>query len=239
MAETSAFCLVFGTSASPFHRGHSQLIIESTHALERRGYQVSEVDILPVYRRHNVSDEIKARLEDSFEDRLALCEIGAKEINRALDKPENWVEVSRLEEALALETGEVNYTAESMAVMRGMLAPEVTLGFLIGTDSLSGETPNLLHWYNLEGLLRTTTLVICPREGFEPNLEFIEKLKQQGANLIYLEEVRVADISSSDIREKLVENSDLTVVVKSGWLSQEALDYILDHHLVELWQLQS
>jgi nicotinate (nicotinamide) nucleotide adenylyltransferase len=239
MVEAAAFCLVFGTSADPIHAGHIELVIDAVQGLERRGHQVDEVVILPVYRRHTVSDEKKHSMQESYEDRLALCQIAASQVARALGKPADWVEVSRLEEALALESDHPNYTAESMAVMRAELDPSIRLSFLIGTDNLSGESPNLTHWYELDGLLATTTFVVCPRDGFPPNRSFMEELEQRGGKMVYLEEVRIADVSSSEIRAKLNETSHPAEVVEAGWLSQEALDYILEHHLIERWRQQS
>jgi len=238
MGETHSFCLVFGTSAAPMHAGHVELVVDAVQALERRDHQVDEVVLLPVYHRHNISEETKQSMQDTFEDRLALCQIAAQEISRELNKPDDWVEVSRLEEFLALESGQPNYTAESMSVMRAELDPAIQLSFLVGSDSLSGSTPNLSHWYHLDALLATTTLVVCPRDGFPVNLGHIEELKQRGGKIIHLEEVRVADISSSDIRAKLIESADPAVVIQLGWLSQPALDYILEHHLIEHWREQ-
>lgn len=238
MVEAATFCLVFGTSADPIHAGHIELVVDAVQGLERRGHQVVEVVILPVYRRHNISDEVKTSMQESYEDRLALCEIAAWQISQALHKPADWVEVSRLEEALALDSNQPNYTAESMAVMRAELEPQITLSFLVGTDILSGEDPNLSHWYQLDALLETTTMVVCPRDGFPPNLDFMTQLEQRGGKIVYLDEVRVAEVSSSEIRAKLNETNHPAEVVEAGWLSQEALDYILDHHLIERWQMQ-
>lgn len=239
MGESSAFCLVLGTSAAPIHAGHIELVVDAVHGLERRGHQVDEVVILPVYRRHNISDEVKHSMQESYEDRLALCQIAARQIAQAVNKPADWVEVSRLEEALALESNRPNYTAESMAIMRAELDPSIRLSFLVGTDNLSGESPNLSHWYELDALLATTTFVVCPRDGFPPNRSFMDELGQRGGKMIYLEEVRIADVSSSEIRAKLTETSHPAEVVEAGWLSQEALEYILDHHLIERWRLQN
>ncbi|MGB4594566.1 MAG: nicotinate-nicotinamide nucleotide adenylyltransferase [Anaerolineaceae bacterium] len=238
MVESDTFCLVFGTSAAPIHAGHIELIVDAVHAIERRSHQVDEVVILPVYRRHNISEETKQALQETFEDRLALCQIAAREITATLNKPADWVEVSRLEEALALETGKPNYTAESMAVMRAELDPKIRLSFLIGTDILSGEPPNLSRWYELNALLATTTFVVCPREGYPLNSGFMNELEQRGGKVIYFEEVRIADVSSSEIRVRLIETNDPAEVVRAGWVSQEAFDYILDHHLIERWRTQ-
>ncbi len=238
MADASRICLVFGTSAAPIHAGHVELVVDAVRALEARGHRVVEVIILPVYRRHNISDEVKHSMQDTFEDRLALCQIAARQIEQSLMKPVDWVEVSRLEEALALESGQPNYTTESMAVMRSNLDQGVRLSFLIGTDNLSGEIPNLSHWYQLDSLLDTTSLVVCPRDGFPVNIDYMEELARRGGELIYLEEVRIADVSSSEVRAKLIETDDPAEVVRVGWLSQESLDYILDHNLIDHWRSQ-
>ena len=58
--------LVFGTSADPFHLGHTELIVDAVHALEARGHDVQEVVILPVYRHHNIQEEFKKNLPYTF-----------------------------------------------------------------------------------------------------------------------------------------------------------------------------
>lgn len=230
------FCLVFGTSAAPIHLGHNELIVKAALALENRGYKVARVVILPVYWRHNISDEAKKSLQASYEDRLALCQLAAEEIAAQIDRPSEWVEVSRLEEALSLLSGQPNYTVETLEVMSGELEENERLAFLLGADSVSGASPRLGHWYRLDDLLHLTSFVIGPRDGFPPNLKFIQKLSRQGAEVIYLDEVDTADISSSTIRETLTNTNDPKKVVRAGWLSPQALNYILDHNMIEQWQ---
>lgn len=232
------FCLVFGTSAAPIHLGHNELIVKATLALEQKGHLVARVVILPVYWRHNISDEVKKSLQESYEDRLALCQIAAGEIATQLGRPSEWVEVSRLEKTLSLLSGQPNYTVETLKVMREELKENERLAFLLGADSVSGASPRLGHWYQLDDLLHLTSFVVSPRDGFPPNLKFIKKLSRQGAEVIYLDEVDTADISSSTIRKTLIETNDPQEVVRSGWLSQQALDYILDHNMIEQWQNQ-
>lgn len=228
--------LVFGASADPFHQGHTQLIINAVHALEKQtGLDVSSVVILPVYRHHNIRDDIKRSLPLTYETRFAICEVAAESISEAL-KDTTSVSVSRLEEQIARQTNRPNFTAESLAIMRTQVDPSVEIGFLMGVDSLTGDDPSLGHWHKLNDLLSTTTLVVCPREGFEPNHDFIESLRQRGARLIFLEDVEVPDISSSGIRRRLESGEDPDNLVKESWLSRKAMDYILDNDIITIWK---
>ena len=176
MSARQPLLLVFGSSADPFHKGHSALITSAARALDRRGWQVREVMILPVYRHHNTRDAVKRSLPLTYEHRFELCQLAAGDIARDLSGIVEGVSVSRLEEEIARESHRPNLSAETFARLREQTDPALRLAFLLGADSFSGEDPSLNHWFNLDELLRLTALVVCPRQGFAPNLKFIAKI---------------------------------------------------------------
>jgi len=93
-------------------------------------------------------------------------------------------------------------------------------------DSFAGSDPSFRHWYQWEQLIQLATLVICPRLGFRPNQDFIAELRQKGAEIIFLEEVTVPEISSSQIRRELEAGTDPQELVERGWLSPAAAQFL-------------
>jgi nicotinic acid mononucleotide adenylyltransferase len=111
-------------------------------ALDRRGWQVREVMILPVYRHHNTRDAVKRSLPLTYEHRFELCQLAAGDIARELAGIVECVSVSRLEEEIARGCHRPNLSAETFARLREQSAPALRLAFLLGTDSFSGEDPS-------------------------------------------------------------------------------------------------
>lgn len=236
MSTNQPLLLVFGSSADPIHQGHSALITSAARALSRRGWQVREVMIMPVYRHHNTQDAVKRSLPFTYEQRFELCQLAASGIARELAGTVERVSVSRLEEEIARDSHRPNLSVETFARLREQTEPTICLAFLLGADSFAGENPPLNHWYNLDELLRLTALVVCPRQGFAPNQKFIENLTVKGARIIFLDEVSAPEISSSEIRRELEIGTDPESLVQKGWLSPAAAEYIRRKHLAETWR---
>ena len=235
MAE-KPLLLVFGTSADPFHEGHEALVVESVKALEKTGRRVSKVLIMPVFRHNNLQDDVKQFLPLSYEDRLAICELAAAEIEASLEPLIIPVQVSRLEQELALQSHKANFTSETMQALRLTTEESLELAFLIGIDPLTGAYPTFSHWHNLDLLLETTTLIICPRKGFNPNQAYLETLITQGSRLILLENLDTPEISSSAIRNRLEKGEDPAVLAREGLISQATADYISKQNLAARWR---
>jgi len=227
--------LVFGTSADPIHQGHIQLVAGAVRALQARGEQVAEVVLMPVFRHHNLQDAVKRSLPLTFEHRFDLSQLAAAEISRELAQPGVKISVSRLEEDLAMKSNRPNFTSETLASLRQQIDPGLKIAFLIGVDSFSGEEPNFVQWFQWERLLETSMLVISPRQGFEPNFGYLRTLEDQGADLVYLEELSIPEISSREIRARLEAGESPESLVSEGVISPGAADYIHKHDLVMLW----
>lgn len=225
--------LVFGTSADPIHSGHVQLIADAVAALARRDIKVREVLIMPVFRHHNIHDAIKRSLPLTFQHRFEICELTAAELNEKLSCK---VSVSDLERQLVEGKNRSNFTAETMEALRTVTDPDLSIGFLIGADSFSGEEPGFQHWYRWQDLLKSTTFVISPREGFLPNEDYLRQLEELGGNMIYLSELEVVSVSSSDLRARIVAGEDPEAMVEKGLLSPAVAKYIREKILVEIWR---
>ena len=227
--------LVFGTSADPIHAGHVRLVTGAVRALQARCEQVVEVMLMPVFRHHNLQDMVKRSLPLTFEHRFDLCQLAADEIFRELGQPDLKISVSRLEEDLARRTNRPNFTSETLAFLRQSISPGLKIAFLIGVDNFSGDEPSFGQWYQWEQLLETTMLVISPRQGFEPNFSYLQFLEDQGADLIYLEELSIPEISSREIRARLEAGESPEDLASEGLISHEAAAYIRTHDLIKVW----
>ena len=227
--------LVFGTSADPIHAGHIRLVIEAVRALQARGEQVDEVMMMPVFRHHNLQDMVKRSLPLTFEHRYDLSQLAADEIKRVLGQQGLKISVSRLEEELAQKSNRPNFTAETLTSLRQQINPGLKIAFLIGVDSFSGDEPSFGQWYQWDRLLETTMLVISPRQGFEPNFGYLQFLEEQGADLVYLEELSIPEISSREIRARLEAGESPEALAAENLISPESAAYIRAHDLIKVW----
>ena len=100
--------LVFGTSADPLHEGHVELIVDAVHALSARGFNVAEVVIMPVFRHHNIREDVKQSLSLTYDYRFAICQLAAIEISAFLAGTVKKVSVSSLEKDLVWQTNRPN-----------------------------------------------------------------------------------------------------------------------------------
>ncbi len=227
--------LVFGTSADPFHAGHVSLVVGAVRALQVRGEQVAEVMLMPVFRHHNLQDMVKRSLPLTFEHRFDLSQLAADEIFRELGQPDLKVSVSCLEESLVQSSNRPNFTAETLTSLRQQVDPGLKIAFLIGVDSFSGDEPNFGQWFQWERLLKTAMLVISPRQGFEPNFGYLQELEDQGADLVYLEELSIPEISSREVRARFEAGHSPENLASEGIISPEAAAYIRAHDLIRVW----
>lgn len=227
--------LVFGTSADPIHQGHTHLVESAVRALQTRGEQVAEVMLMPVFRHHNLQDTVKRSLPLTFAHRFDLSQLAAEEIKRNLEQPELNVSVSRLEEELAQKSNRPNFTSETLTSLRQKTDPGQKIAFLIGVDSFSGDEPNFGQWFEWDRLLETTMLVISPRQGFEPNFGYLQFLEDQGADLVYLDELSIPEISSREIRARLETGETPEALAAEDLISPESAAYIRAHDLIQVW----
>ncbi len=236
-ADKRPILLVFGTSADPIHAGHISLVVGAVRALQTRGGQVAEVMLMPVFRHHNLQDMVKRSLPLTFEHRYDLSQLAAAEIKSKLGQPELKISVSRLEEELAQKSNRPNFTAETLTSLRQQIDPDLKIAFLIGVDSFSGDEPSFGQWFQWEQLLETTMLVISPRQGFEPNFGYLDFLEDQGADLVYLEELSIPDISSREIRARLETGESPESLAAEDLISPESAAYIREHDLIGVWKV--
>jgi len=194
--------LVFGLSADPVHAGHIEIAVQSAGRLIERGYNLTELLLVPVYRRNPVGAR-KGRLPDTYPYRYEMCRLAAGEVAARLQRDSVKVLASSIEAELARESDRPNYTAETLTALRAGSPPDAGLIFLISSELVSGPNPQFGRWYRPDAILALATLAICPRPGYAPNDDFLQSLVDGGADVIVLSSISPPDISATELRAKL------------------------------------
>ena len=109
--------LVFGLSADPIHVGHVEMVAQSATALIALGYCLTEVLLIPVYRRNPVGVR-KDRLPQTYPQRLEMCRLAAAEVAERLFRRDVGVRACTIEADLARESELPNYTADTLSALR-------------------------------------------------------------------------------------------------------------------------
>jgi nicotinate-nucleotide adenylyltransferase len=130
--------------------------------------------------------------------RLNMCELAIHNNNN--------FDISTLE----LEREGVTYTADTIREL-SLKNPNTLYHFIIGADSLMG----LLNWKSFEELIKITNFVVVNRYGYEP-VDFykhIDYLRENYDAHIDIIEMPNIDISSSNIRQRMLENKSIKYLV--------------------------
>lgn len=220
--------LVFGLSADPIHAGHVEMVAQSTRALERRGWCIAEILLVPVFRRNPV-DVSKRRIPDTYEHRLAMCVAAAREIAERLELSAERVQASAVEAELARDRTTPNFTAETLALLKARSAPRRGLVFLISSEFVSGADPQFGRWYRPDEILRLAALAVCPRPGYAPNYDFIVNLTEHGARVVMLDEVSTPEVSASGIRVLLQAGYAPDELSRQGLLTPAVAAYLREN----------
>jgi len=197
--------ILFGGTFDPVHTGH---IVVAEAAAEKIG--ASMVSLIPA--RRSPHKEQKPAAPDN--DRIAMLKLAVA--------GKSLFQISPVE----LNRAEPSYTIDTIRYFRRRLGPDCRLYWLIGADMLK----DLPKWYKINELLNECNISVMYRGGFgrpdfdtlagKLNAENIEKLRQ---NMI---ETPLIEISSTDIRQKISQNQDV-----SKFLHPDVLDYIKTHRL--------
>ncbi len=218
--------LIYGLSADPIHRAHSDLLGDATDALIGRGYSIGTALIVPVYRRNLPKGGHPA----PYEHRLAMCAIAAGEVATRLKPLGVRVEVSRIEEALVRESGRPNYTVETLAALHD-IEPSSGLIFLMSSDLVSGDDLEFARWHRPEDIVRQAVIAVAVRPGYPPNGDLLARLTDAGGKFEVLAELSPADMSAQSIRARIAGGEDPRELARQGLLLAGVADYIRQHHL--------
>lgn len=223
------FTLFYGLSADPVHQGHVDLVTAAVTELSDRGYAIPLVLLVPVYRRNPVGEQAKNGLPETYQDRVQMSELAAGVMGRRLAGLGCTVKVSLAARDLAGRSGGPNYDLETLRYIRDQEEADGELLYLMSAELVSGPEPEFGRWYQPVELARIATVAIAPRPGYPPNVNFLAVLTAEGGRFIYLNSVVTMDISSSQIRERLMAGADPAELAREGAIPGPVADYIGRH----------
>jgi nicotinate-nucleotide adenylyltransferase len=131
----------------------------------------------------------------------------------------------------------VSYTIDTLISLREALGNQVSICWLMGSDAFA----NLNAWHRWQELLNYAHLVVVKRPGNHDlsklNAEMkkllstheakhTDEIKQQAHGKILIQEISALDISSTQIRENIAHEKDVSAIVPPA-----ALQYIQSHQL--------
>lgn len=196
---------LFGGTFDPIHLGHTTVA-----SAARVSIGADKVIFVPARR-----SPLKAFFpEASDEDRLAMIELATSE--------NKMFAFSNYE----LKKAGPSYTLETVRYFRQQLGSDISIYWLIGTDTLE----DLPHWYGITELIDECNLAVMHRAGFAPpelskfvSLWGDERVKKLQRNVV---ETPLVDISSTEVRKRLA-----TGRAVGGMINQEVMYYIREHGL--------
>lgn len=190
---------IFGGSFNPVHNGHVNLIRETAkkNALDR-------VFVIPTY----VSPFKKN--SDVFvadgKDRIEMCRLAFRELL--------YVTVSDYE----IKKGGVSYSVDTVTHFRESF-PEDELFFIMGSDMLLSFD----RWYRYKDILKMCSLIAASRESEGCDLDELKRKSDELSALgkVIVTEISAFPVSSSEIREKILKNCDI-----SCYMDKNVVKYI-------------
>jgi len=194
---------LFGGTFDPVHQGHIQLALSVQQALA-----LSEVRWIPlcsaVHKRQPIASPAQ---------RLAMLQLAIR------DYPAFWVE------DIELQRGGASYTVDTLVAMRQHW-PHHTLCWLAGTDAMA----RFSTWKAPQRLLQLAHIIVVQRVGYTLDLpdwlaghgcDSAAALHQQSAGLIYQHRLAPAAVSSTTVRQGLMQGQDIAAM-----LPQSVLNFI-------------
>ena len=192
---------IFGGSFDPVHKGHVSLVSELKKALE-----LDEIIVMPTGISPFKKD--MERRPASGADRLEMCRLAFADMPFATVSD---YEISRVG---------VSYTFDTVRHVRS-LYPNDKLFWLVGGDMLKSFD----RWKNWQEILSMCTLAAVSRQKCGSDRNELEKkaaeLRKYGE--VLFAETKPLEISSTEIRKKIIKNSDI-----SCYVPQNVVKYILE-----------
>lgn len=178
---------IFGGSFDPIHHGHLRMALELGEAL-----QLDEVRLLPAYR-----SPLKRSALASSEQRLSMVRMAVADCEG--------IQVDDRE----IKAGQSIYSFDSLAAIRNESGEQVSLIWVMGTDSLL----NFDRWHRWREFLSVANVLVVARPGFHlpsggpvadwlvANQVSADELTQQPCGGIALVQQRLLPISATEIRK--------------------------------------
>lgn len=208
---------VFGGTFNPVHIGHLRTAVELRQLLN-----LDEIRLIPcALPPHREDPEIQSPGVNS-EHRMGML--------RAAVKGEAGLAVDDRELRRAGFDGRLSYTVDTIRELRAELGPEVAICLCIGMDSLL----NLSTWHRWEELLDFVHVVVAARPGWHApdgcevdlwvqrhQAESLNELNQLPCGRVWLAQMTLLPISSTEIRKSLVNGESVRYL-----LPDSVIDYI-------------
>lgn len=197
---------LFGGSFNPVHNGHVNLVKETA---EKNG--IDRVYVIPTFISPFKKDSTGFVADEK--DRLEMCRLAFSKLP--------YVTVSGWE----LSQSEVSYSVNTVEHFREEF-PEDELFFIMGSDMLLSFD----KWHKWQDILKMCTVIAASREDGGSD---IERLREKAAQLsrfgkVIVTEISAFELSSSEIREKIIKNCDL-----SCYMDKNVVKYIEENCIYE------
>ncbi|MBQ5885241.1 MAG: nicotinate (nicotinamide) nucleotide adenylyltransferase [Clostridia bacterium] len=193
--------LVFGGTFNPVHVGHVEMLKKAQVVISPDLTLVIPT-FLPPHK--SVSSDFLSSVV-----RLNMCKL-------AFDEFEN-TEVSDIE----IKAKEKSYSVITFSKLHEIY-PDAEFIMLCGADMFL----TLQTWYKYDELIKLTAFCALPRkEGADELMEYAKIIENDGGKCIVIDE-EVTDISSTEIRQKLFNNEDV-----SQFVPDKVCEYIENNNL--------
>jgi nicotinate-nucleotide adenylyltransferase len=193
-----------GGTFDPIHFGH----LEAVKEIQQLNF-FKKVSLLPSYQpvqKNNCLFDLDQRIEmiESALDEYPTIELDYDEIN--LKNPSYMIDTLRLKKSKN---------------------PDQSLCLIIGTDALE----NLSSWKDSQELKEFCHLFVIERPEYPSNqinqygfelVDSLDKLGQSRSGYLYFSDLKMLDISSTDIREKILNKKSIESLTPSGVTSKIA-----------------
>ena len=199
---------IFGGTFDPPHLGHLNIVEEVLNSKV-----VDKIVIIVSYKPpHKTGQKVS-----NFDQRCEMLELAFKKLIESNNK----VSISRIEEERA---DKLSYTFDTFKELQKKY-PEDELCLLVGSDSLM----QLHSWYKAQELATNYKIITYPRPDYKINETKLIKCWNKSLVEKFLENTvnfPVKLCASSEIREKISQNEDVSTL-----LSSEVLCYINSNKL--------
>lgn len=196
---------IYGGSFDPVHNGHINMVNQMR---EKAG--LDEIIVMPA--AVSPFKQNMKRKPASAKDRLEMCRLAFGGLP--------FVTVSDYEISL----DEVSYTVNTIRHFNG-LYPDDRLFFIMGSDMLLSFD----RWYCFKEIMSRCTLLVASREDGETDMGRLEEkaaeLSQLGGSIM-LVRTDVCEMSSTLIREKIMNNQEITC-----YMPENVVKYIAENNV--------
>lgn len=177
---------IFGGAFNPVHNGHVNLAKEAIEQLKLR-----RLLIIPTFESPHKATKLLP-----FDERAEMCRLAFEGISEKCS-----VEISDIERQM----GGVSYTINTIRELAKQ-CKDSQFYLLIGGDMLF----SFKEWYKYESILKESKVCAVARGGdsFTDMLEFAAEMGR-----VKVLPTNVVDVSSTEIREKIVAGADISELV--------------------------